>query len=382
MPTVSYFLSTTDHPLNENHPLWTRPLPDNRLYGKKKPESDGTIAVTYGSYFSAVSQFCAADGWDRIINAASRQLDQTVVEKDLGRLSIFLEKHGAFYHPARLQVTVKDRTLSFVVNVAVSNHGQNAMAREVRALKRINAQRPFGWFPEVYDFKSDERSMFLGDWFDGFHEFHLTRQPDSDEPAIVVWDGASVRRLLSEKQTTDLYRNAAMILTACYDPVTTCQIFPWHHAAGDFVVRIDEESVAVRLITVRDYLPMSSPDAGPDTERSILETLVVFFIHLSIRMRLDRLDGVKEIAWASERCLAAIIDGFFMGLDLTARVSGFPETFPDTFRHYFNHHDRTDLLAMAHRIAEAVFDQRTEEYRLIDRHLAGHVQGLRRLLVA
>ena len=83
--------------------------------------------------------------------------------------------------------------------------------------------------------------MFLGDWFDGFHEFHLTQQADSDELAMVVWDGATARCLLSEKQAMDLYRKTAMILTACYDPITLCQIFPWHHAAGDFVVRVERD---------------------------------------------------------------------------------------------------------------------------------------------
>jgi len=380
MPTVSCFLSTTDHPLDENHPLWHRPLPDNRLPGTKKPDRVETDAITYGQYFSAISRFCAAGGWDRIITAASRQLEQPVVRQDLGRLSIFLEKHGAFYHPARLQVKVKDQALSFVVNVAASFHGRNALSREVKALERLNDQRPFGWFPKVYSFASDRLPMFLGDWFDGFHEFHLTQQPDSDEPALVVWDGAATRSVLSEKQAAALYRNAAMILTTCYDPLTSCQIFPWHHAAGDFVVRAEGDGVSVRLITVRDYATPSGIAAEPDDERAILDALVNFFIHLSIRMRLDRFDGVKDVAWASDHCIVPMLDGFFQGLDLTARMSGFPETFPDTFRHYFNHHKGTDLLTMARRIAGTVFDQRTEERRLIDRHLARHINELHQLL--
>ena len=382
MPIVSYFLSTTDDPIDQDHFLWHLSLPDTRLPAENKPESADTEAVTYGNYFSAVSQFCAANGWSRIVAAASRQLKEPVVEKDLGRLAIFLEKHGAFYHPARLQVMVKDQTLSFVVNVAASNHGRRALSREVKALEHLTVQRPFGWFPQVYSFASDRLPMFLGDWFDGFHEFHLTRRPGSDNPAIIVWDGASAPCLLSETQAADLYRNMAMILTACYDPISACQIFPWHHAAGDFVVRAEGDGVSVRLITVRDYVPMSGCSAEPDDERSLLDALVVFFIHLSLRMRLDRLDGVSEVAWASDRCLVPLADGFFLGLDLTARMSGFPETFPDTFRQFFNNHDGKDLLAMARRITEAVFDQRTEERRLIDRHLPRHVNKISRVLTA
>ncbi len=382
MPTVSYFLSTTDHPIDQEHPLWHRPLPENRISAVKIPESVDSEAVTYGRYFSAVSQFCVAAGWSRIIAAASQRLEQPVVEKDLGRLAIFLEKHGAFYHPARLQVAVKDQMLSFVINVAASNHGRKAFSREVKALDHLNVQRPFGWFPQVYSFASDRLPMFLGDWFDGFHEFHLTRRPDCKDPAIIVWDEASPPCLLSETQAADLYRNMAMILTACYDPISACQIFPWHHAAGDFVVRVDADGVSVRLITVRDYVPMSGCIAAPDDERSLLDALMIFFIHLSVRMRLDRLDGVSEVAWASDRCLAPMVDGFFQGLDLTARMSGFPESFPDTFRQFFNHHDGKNLLVMARRITETVFDQRTEERRLIDRHLAHHVNEISRVLTA
>jgi hypothetical protein len=380
MPIVSFYLSTTEDPIDPDHSLWHVPLPENRLPATIEPESVSTEAVTYGSYFLAVSQFCAADGWDRIIRAASYQLEQPVVERDLGRMAIFLEKHGAFYHPARLQVAVKDQLLTFVVNVAASNHGRRTLFREVKTLDHLNDQRPFGWFPTVYSFTSDAMPMFLGDWFDGFHEFHLTRRPGSDNLAIVVWDGAATPCLLSEKQTTGLYRNAAMILTASYDPISACQIFPWHHAAGDFVVRVEGEGVAVRLITVRGYVPMSGSVAEPDDERSILDALAVFFIHLSLRMRLDRLDGVSEVAWASDRCLAPMIEGFFQGLDLTARMSGFPETFPDTFRQFFNHYDGKDRLAMARRITETVFDQQTEERRLIDRHLVSHVKEICRVL--
>lgn len=382
MPTVSYFLSTTGHPIDEDHPLWNRPLPGNRLSGARTSEKVDNKAVTYGRYFTAVCRFCTAGGWGPVIDAASHKLEQPVVENDLEHLSIFLEKHGAFYHPARLQVAVKDQKLSFVVNVAASNHGRQALSREVTALEHLTDQRPFGWFPQVYSCASVELPMFLGDWFDGFHEFHLTRQPDSDELAIVVWDGAVAPCLLSETQAAALYRNAAMILTACYDPITACQIFPWHHAAGDFVVRVEGQGLTVRLITVRDYIPMSGCASEPDKERAFLDALVVFFIHLSVRMRLDRLDGVSEIVWAPDRCLVPMVEGFFQGLDLTARMSGFPEAFPEAFRHYFNHHDAADVLAMAHRITETVFDERAEERRVIDRHLNHHIHGLCRILSA
>ena len=380
MPIIAYFLSTTDHPIDEDHPLWNRPLPDHRLSADEKTESVDTQAVTYGRYFSAIASFCATAGWDRVVRAVSRKLERPVVENDLLHVSVFLEKHGAFYHPARLHVAVRDQTLSFVVNVAASTPGRNAMSREVKALERLTVQRPFGWYPQVYDYAPDELPMFLGDWFEGFHEFHLTRRSDGKALAILVWDGASAPCLLSKKQAAGLYRNAAMIMTACFDPITACQIFPWHHASGDFVIRVEEEGVQVRLITVRDYVPMSGSVSEWDNERALLDALVLFFIHLSVRMRLDRLDGVKAIVWAPDGCLKPMIDGFFQGLDLTARLSGLPEAFPDLFGRYFNHHRQSNLLAMARLLTASVFDPHGEACRVIDNHLGDHIHSIYRIM--
>jgi hypothetical protein len=171
-----------------------------------------------------------------------------------------------------------------------------------------------------------------------------------------------------------------MILTTCYDPVTTCQIFPWHHAAGDFVVRTEGYRAAVRLITARDYTPMVGVDEQPLDERGMMDALVSFLIQLSIRMRLDRLDGVSDVAWAPGACLAPMMEGFFQGLDLTARLSGFPETFPLLFRGYWNHLHLEALMENALLITDAQYDSHTEERRVIKSHLDDHMRALASLL--
>jgi hypothetical protein len=222
--------------------------------------------------------------------------------------------------------------------------------------------------------------MFLGDWFDGFHEFHLTSTNGEIEPGIVVWDGQAAPCLLSEKQEAALYRNMAMILTACYDPVTTHQIFPWHHAAGDFVVRLEKERTAVKLITVRDYRPMNRSGATPTNEDEMLNMLQAFFLHLTLRMRLDRIDGVSEVAWAPDRCLTPVIEGFFQGLDLTARLNGFPEAFPRFFGQYLKQQCEADLRDRTEKITKSVFDRHSEERRVIEANLTHHAGTVSRLL--
>ncbi|BBO89970.1 hypothetical protein [Desulfosarcina ovata] len=381
MPEINFFLASTADSIGSGHPLWRCPLPENREAAASTPSS---TAITYQDYFSAVSSFCLADDARRLLAAASRCLERPVSLAELSDISVFLVKHGAFYHPSRLQVDVAGRPLAFVLNVAASADGLASLPLEIQALSRLNAQRPFGWLPEIYDHATmtlpagKPIAMFLGSWFNGYHEFHLTRSPGHDDDAIGVWDGATVPRQLTADQTADLYREATMILTACYDPITTRHIFPWHHAAGDFVVNPSKNRPSVRLITVRGLPPIT--DLAPEAmdEAAILESLFVFFIHTSLRMRLDRLDGVGAVAWVPDACLIPMIEGFFQGLDLTARLSGFPESFPAFFQDYFNQCAKVDLLVRAKRAAAPLFRQASEEWRVIQGHIDRHVTDIRR----
>jgi hypothetical protein len=138
--------------------------------------------------------------------------------------------------------------------------------------------------------------------------------------------------------------------------------------------------VAVKLITVRNYAPMVAPGSEPDDEKAVLDNLIDFLVHLSMRMRLDRLDGVAEIGWATDDCLVPMIEGFFQGLDLTGRMSGFPDVFPEIFGDYFNLHDETMLMDKAQRVAKTVFEGHSEERGVIDRHMEQHFDGICRIM--
>ncbi len=343
------------------------------------PNGKGGAAntVSYADYFSAIANFCTANTWHPVLRAIQLKHNPSITASEISQLDIFLEKHGALYHPARLQVASRNRTFAFAVNVAVSPAGRRTLPVECNALIRLGDQRPFDWFPSVYSSVDGPMPMFVADWFDGYHEFHLTRQKENADLALIVWDGADPPQLLSENQKADLYRQAAMILTACYDPISTEQIFPWHHAAGDFVVRVEGNAVDVKLITVRDYAPLFRTETEPADERALLDNLVTFFIHLSIQMRLDRLDGVSEMVWAPENCLAPMIDGFFKGLDLTGRLSGFPEAFPSIFQNYFIHRHADQGMTLAKQLMQTVFSRQDETGRLVDRHLDRHLDQIR-----
>lgn len=372
MPPIYFFLANTDHPIDSNHPLWNHRLPD-RNASVSSAKNHPSCFMTYGDYFKTIADFCTSNAWQPILSAIQQMRQRPVAIQEIVQLSVFLEKHGALYHPAHLFISTQDQAISLVVNVAASEAGRMTLPLEMDALKRLGHKRPFGWLPTVYSGMPEPTPLFLADWFDGYHEFHLTRSKENADLSIIVWDGAETPYLFTEKQSADLYRQASMILTACHDPVSTDQIYPWHHAAGDFVVRIKDNTVDVKLITVRNYAPVTPLTTVPEDERTLLDNLIAFCLHLSIGMRLDRLDGVMDVVWAPETCLEPVIDGFFKGLHLTSRLSGFPDTFSRLFQEYCCHQSEGQLIEMATQMVEVLYDGKGEERRIIDRHLERHV---------
>ena len=134
-------------------------------------------------------------------------------------------------------------------------------------------------------------------------------------PLIKVWDVHSEKPFLDAEEARSVYHQAALILTAYLDPESFSQIYPWHHAAGDFILKRLEAGAQLRLITVRGYLPLVTVGSDP-SEKWI--PLVHFFLNLSLRMRLDRLDGTGELVWADPDCLAGVVSGFIEGWEQKA----------------------------------------------------------------
>ena len=172
---------------------------------------------------------------------------------------------------------------------------------------------PAGYgYGEVVLPKGQPVKLFLGQWFEDFHEFHISLDPKDQQYKIRVWDGNPETRFLSTGEALELYRQIAVILTGCYDPESFEQVYPWHHAAGDFIVRCCNDSLQVRLITVRQYgALLENPDKD---EITLLEAMLYFLVNLSIRTRLDRLDGVGGVVWAGPTSVEPTVRGFMDGL--------------------------------------------------------------------
>jgi len=215
-----------------------------------------------------------------------------------------------------------------VLNVAAAAAGQALMAAEVRHLRRLAARFGSDYLPRVYlRGGSDRLPMFLGQWLDGFHEFHWSRDPTDDQLKLVVWDPDRPDLVLSAAQVTDLFRQTALVLTWHFDLDGLGHIGSWHHGAGDFVVRpIAGRGVAVRLITVRRYAPLIKTRA----KAMLPAALALFLVKLSLQNRMDRRDGVHEPVLAPPAVIPATVAGVYQALANQVRTGRLSPAF---FRH-------------------------------------------------
>jgi hypothetical protein len=386
MPRFKFFLSSRKNPVREGDFIWSTPIPLNRHQSAITFEPESDIFINHGDYFTAARNFLERDGYAIITQSVSQYLHRTIAPEEIEEIRIFLDKHGEFYHPSKIEAVLQDVKILFVLNVAVTDVGKQCAQREYRLLKKLNTQYSDSFIPKVYAqgnvfTKMDqvETRMFLGEWFEGFNEFHMSLDPDDKKYKIIVWNHEHGNFFLTPHQTMELYRQAAKILTYYYNVETFEQIFSWHHAAGDFVLKCQEDDIELKLITVRQYRSMYennivSESIEPDSEL-ILEALLVFFLNMAIKMRIDRIDGVGEIVWSDDVALKGILKGFFEGLTLKPEISVFAEPLNDCFRQHLLSCRRADFFDLNHAIVHT-YPLQAPEVPVIRQHLGKHVEGL------
>ena len=350
---------------------------------------NAAISMRQGEYFQTLRTFLENDGCEIICRALTRRLQQNVKPQDIREICICLEKHGEFYHPARIDVLARDQKVSFVLNVAVSETGIETIKKEYYCLTKLNDEFSSCFLPEVYGFgevasRGDRKiRMFLGHWFEGYNEFHISRDPSDKRKKILVWDDIRSRFYLSLEQSADLYRQAAKILTYYYNVESFEQIFSWHHGAGDFVVNIDNGDLDVKLVSARGYAPLFTNSThlknGEKDIELILQALLIFFLNLTVRMRLDRYDGVGDIVWAEGPAVQGTVAGFFDGLALKPSVASMPDSLDKCFRYYLSVCTEEELYELSN-AAVKTFHRRAPEVRVIKQNLKAHVEALNRII--
>jgi len=385
-PQFKYYLQNKKYVIDEKTDIWSLPIP----LSMKKPQKVDGISLNYGEYFYAVRSFLEKDEFKSITSAISQRLNQDIKPEEIQKIHIYLEKHGEFYHPAKIETYINGSRILFVLNVAISNTGKDFIKREFEILNKLNNEFSFSFIPKVYSQdkifiknKELEISMFLGEWFEGFNEFHISQnkynQAKTDSSIkIVVWDHEKGNFFLSADETLELYSQVAMILTCYYNSETFEQIFPWHHAAGDFVIKLQNNKMEIKLITVRQYTPMlenKNEIAKNNTDSDIylmLEAMLVFFLNLSIRNRLDRLDGIGEIVWSDNIAVEGTLKGFLKGLAKISSNNLTPDTIAANFINYISCFTKTDLLELSNSIVNT-YNPMASEISTIRQNLKNHV---------
>ncbi len=88
-------------------------------------------------------------------------------------------------------------------------------------------------------------------------------------------------------------------------------------------------AIDVRLVTAREYRPLfGSP---PSDLEGLLNACLVFLLQISLRTRLDRLDGTGDMAWSGPEAIGATVDGVLASL----AEKPFPDVLPLPFAELF-----------------------------------------------
>lgn len=276
-------------------------------------------SLTLGDYFETIKNFILLDN-EKSLREALQALSfsRNTLDLNSSEIRIRSEKHGALYHVASIEIARQNTSVQFAVSMAITEKGKNCLQHDYTILNRLNGFHGLPYLPQTYNIRhmpcghgehQPDALLVLSEWFEDFHEWHLAVDKQTGEEHICLWDHVKGNRFLSQKTGSEIFRQAAKILTLYYDPESYKHIFPWHHAAGDFIVRNNKDSVAVRLTTVRGYDPVltfSREDANAP-----LAALISFFLHLTLWMRLDKLDGVGKTVWLDDFVVQAVTEGFF-----------------------------------------------------------------------
>ena len=275
--------------------------------------------LTLGDYFEAIRAFILKDQGKRLAYVLKERLNREIGPNNIQKILVRSEKHGVLYHLASVEVLVDDKQIKLAVSTAVSEKGKKWLRNEYETLKFLNSSLGLSYLPNVYfkegvaykagNRKRETLDMFISEWFEDYHEWHLSIDENDNRQKICIWDLKNGNRYASREESFEIFRQISKILTLYYDPDDFRQIYPWHHAAGDFIVRTRNTKIDVRLTTARKY--QSIMDYLSEDTVNPMIAIVYFFLNLTIRMRLDKLDGVGETVWAGDFCVNATTEGFF-----------------------------------------------------------------------
>jgi hypothetical protein len=325
--------------------------------------------LTLKDYFEVLQKFVFSEGSEHLRPGLA----------DTSEVTICSEKHGAFYHISSIAI---DNQKKFVVITALSEQARTSLKNEYLLMQQLSSLNP-DFLPELYwdaavnwgaNSGTQEFYLVLGEWLDGYHEWHLSYDREAQKQQIQLWDYENGFRFLSQQESYELLRQAACILTCYYDQDSFCQIYPWHHAAGDFVVKAGNDGIRAKLITARQYEPLVYFEEAENPDR--LVAAIHFLLNLSLRIRLDRCDGTGESAWLDSFAVMAAVAGFVDGLRAAETADRLKIGPIAEFMEIMRSFDTGEILDMYESLLALYAEEDQEDFQLIQKRIAEHAADL------
>ena len=344
--------------------------------------------LTLKDYFGALQKFILS-GDGKYLHAALEKIrlpGSNSPPADISEIHIHSEKHGAYYHIASIKPAGFDKNVKLAVTTALAHTAKVSLQKEFLLLQQLSKKNseflPALFYKKSVPWQTDsgeaEFYMVLGEWLADYHEWHISDNPAEKKQQIQLWDYEKGYRFLSDAESHDIIRQAAYILTSCYDQVSYRQVYPWHHGAGDFVVKADTGTIQVKLITVRQYEPLVHFAQTEEHDR--LVAAIQFLLNLSLRMRLDRIDGVGEPGWLDAYAVQGAVAGFFAGLGDASKTNSLFIGPMNEFLEILRSFDTREIYDMYESLLQIYADEDQDDFRLIREKLTDHAADLRKAL--
>lgn len=135
----------------------------------------------------------------------------------------------------------------------------------------------------------------------------------------------------------------------------------------------------LRLVTVRRYAAIFEKQknirAAPVDPQQILQALLIFFLRLSIHMRLDRLDGIGEMVWSDSIAVEATLIGFLEALSMKPDVPSLPDSPLACFIAYLASCTEEDLIDLTAAIVNR-FNPQMPGLTVVQKNMRRHAETL------
>ncbi|OPY74774.1 MAG: hypothetical protein A4E65_03765 [Syntrophorhabdus sp. PtaU1.Bin153] len=338
--------------------------------------------MTLGDFFSAIRDFILSSEGQPLTALLSRSCNRPVTMKEINRIIIRYEKYGTLYQIVSTEIPVNGSTVKFAVSTAVSPFAQKTLDREFKLIGELNHRTSPSYLPQAYYIgttrveqkgQTATLMMALSEWFDDYHEWHFSSDNEEGD-RIVIWDMGGGNRFASEFESYEIIQQASRILTFYYDPCTYCRVAPWHHGGGDFIVKTGAGEVSVKLVTARGYDPLSSLSRQRKTNP--YNALLLFFLELTLKMRLDKLEGMGETTWAGAPVVRAACHGFLQATKIKEAQREWGDIEVDNFIALLQSLTPVEVERLIRSHLDEYVSHDTSDYRVVMNHLERHVVDL------